>query len=83
MVQCHAWGFSIEIKVQRNIISYSQSPSSGLTNPPTPQQSGDFPEILEICFFTRLIIYYSRTLADEALFYFTIYPNSRYLGTVE
>ena len=32
---------------------------------------------------TRWNIYYGRTLADEALYYSTIYPNSHDLGTAE
>ena len=34
-------------------------------------------------FFFRWNIYYSRTLADEALYYCTIYPNPHDLGTAE
>ena len=34
-------------------------------------------------FFTRSNMYYSRTLTDEAIYYTTIYPNSRDLGTAE
>ena len=36
-----------------------------------------------IFFLTRSNIYYTRTLADEALNYPNIYPNSRDLGTKE
>ena len=34
-------------------------------------------------FYLKLNMYYSRTLADEAIYYSTIYPNSRDLGTAQ